>query len=798
MRIGINLVPLNPTKIGGMEQYFRNIFAYFLEQDRHEYYLFVSYHNEASLQFADRKVKRVFIREYPGLTEITQKVYALHLDLWFCPFLVLEPCFLRIPSVVTIPDIQHEYFPEYFPKQVLDWRRKAFGFSAQKADAVLTLSEYSKSTIVERYGINPEKVFPIHLDAGLEFSSNQEPQRQYLVKTKRSLPERYAFYPANTWPHKNHLTLFKALQRLKKKGMTLPLVMTGSVSDGSDPVIREIKKLGLAEQVQYLGYVDNSEMPCIFQNAAFLVFPSKFEGFGIPLVEAMKTGCPIICANSASIPEVAGEAALFFDPDDDQKLAALMEELLHDDDLKKQLIAKGLARAQLFSWERTAKDTLAVLEKAAERQTQADLMQADLIPAELIPANHAPAERLPLISVITPSLNQGKFIRETIESVLNQNYRNIEYIVVDGGSADETVEILQSYGERITWLSEPDEGQADAVNKGIKLAKGEIIGWLNSDDTYCPGALSKAAEFLSMHPELDVVYGEGQHITETGDIIDRYPTEQFNYERLAETCFICQPSAFIRRRVFDHVQLDKDLHLCMDYAFWIETGQCFNYAYIPELFASSRLYPGNKTLSRRKEVYQEVFKTVKKFYGYLPFCWIQGYVNFRLGKISHASGRRLFTYIFSTLFLIGYNAAKPGYVFGEIKRVLKEKSAVPLSPPVGDQYADGWIGPCLTKQFYISAQTSQLRIRGKHLWPDEEVLEVAVFAGERRISEFTVRDKGNFRRVITLHPGECGLYEIKLVPNNTFIPARLGINSDTRELSFILDSIEVVSEGVSN
>lgn len=363
MRVGINLMPLNPTKIGGMEQYFRNVFDYFLKQEKHEYYIFVSHHNEASLQFTNQNVKRVFIREYPGLDEISRKIRELPLDLWFCPFLILEPLTLKLPSVVTIPDIQHEYFPEFFPKHILDWRHQTYRASARKANAILTLSDYSKQTIVERYGVRADKVYSIHLDAGLEFSSCQHSLGKENAKSRHSLPEQFAFFPANTWPHKNHITLLRALKRLKDRGTSLPLVMTGFASEGYDTVAQEIQRLDLGSQVHYLGYVDKDEMPYIYQKAAFLVFPSKFEGFGIPLVEAMKTGCPIICSNSTSIPEVAGDAALYFDPDDDQKLASLMEELLSSPQLKLELIEKGFERAKLFSWEKTAQETLAVLEK---------------------------------------------------------------------------------------------------------------------------------------------------------------------------------------------------------------------------------------------------------------------------------------------------------------------------------------------------------------------------------------------------------------------------------------------------
>src|SRR5262249_45140624 len=133
----------------------------------------------------------------------------------------------------------------------------------------------------------------------------------------------------------------------------------------------------------------------------------------------------------------------------------------------------------------------------------------------------------PLVSIVTPSFNQGRFIRETIESVLLQDYPNLEYMVIDGGSTDETVSILERYRDRFFWVSEPDRGQAHAINKGWKRAKGDILAWLNSDDMYLPGAISNAARYLVDHPEIGLVYGDGYHVAEDGRMLSLYPTERF-------------------------------------------------------------------------------------------------------------------------------------------------------------------------------------------------------------------------------------------------------------------------------
>jgi glycosyltransferase involved in cell wall biosynthesis len=152
------------------------------------------------------------------------------------------------------------------------------------------------------------------------------------------------------------------------------------------------------------------------------------------------------------------------------------------------------------------------------------------------------------VSIITPSYNQGRYLERTIRSVLEQR-RPFEYLVMDGGSSDESVEILQRYSAELQWVSEADRGQADAVNKGLARATGEIIGWLNSDDIFYPGAVAAAADFLMRRPDVDVVYGNGNHIDEHDRVIEPYPTEDWDFERLKERCFLCQPAVFFRRRL---------------------------------------------------------------------------------------------------------------------------------------------------------------------------------------------------------------------------------------------------------
>jgi len=223
---------------------------------------------------------------------------------------------------------------------------------------------------------------------------------------------------------------------------------------------------------------------------------------------------------------------------------------------------------------------------------------------------------LPKISVITPSYNQGKFLEKTILSVLEQGYPNLEYIIIDGGSTDESVEIIRKYQDRLAWwVSEPDRGQSHAINKGFARATGEIFGWLNSDDWYHPGALQAVAAAFAANPEAGAVVGAGDYVDETGTVIDLNVPRGISLDSIYSWFdeYFWQPSCFFTREAWVQCgPLDESLVYAMDLDLWIRIAKKYEFAVIETMLSSSLKHPDAKTTAQAHASDQAAMEVIIK------------------------------------------------------------------------------------------------------------------------------------------------------------------------------------------
>lgn len=204
----------------------------------------------------------------------------------------------------------------------------------------------------------------------------------------------------------------------------------------------------------------------------------------------------------------------------------------------------------------------------------------------------------PRIALITPSCNTGRYVADAINSVLAQEYPNVDYLVMDGGSTDQTLDVLRSFGNRVRWVSQRDEGQSDAIRRGFEQTSGEVLGWLNADDLLAPGALRRISEVFSQDPDIALVYGDASYVDAAGvEIGPCVNVEPFNAKRLFHySDFIVQPAAFFRRSAYEAVGgLDPKLHYGMDYDLWLKLARAHKVVYLPEQLARYRWLTDNKT-----------------------------------------------------------------------------------------------------------------------------------------------------------------------------------------------------------
>jgi glycosyltransferase involved in cell wall biosynthesis len=295
------------------------------------------------------------------------------------------------------------------------------------------------------------------------------------------------------------------------------------------------------------------------------------------------------------------------------------------------------------------------------------------------------------ISVVVPSYNQGRFIDDTIRSLLDQNYPDLEILVMDGGSTDDTVERLKAYGDRIRWISEKDEGQSDAIVKGFSRTSKPWITWLNSDDFQCDRALWRVNDAVQAQPDAEVVIGGGHYTHEDGTYLRDYPTVDVGpnvdmRREMFEKGYVAQPSIFYTRALYDRVGgLNRALNFCMDYELWARFAVAgARFARVEADISANRWYETTKTAAQIFDLYAEVVATQKRLFGRVSPYFVQAisdhlYTKF-YSQFFGDSGHLFLRWVWFKALWVALNTTAPGYCFKGLFRHTLAKSG----PAVGD------------------------------------------------------------------------------------------------------------------
>lgn len=381
MHVAFALLTLFPGRVGGSESNVRGLLGEFAAGNGPErvsllanarvaaaYGHFaagpVSVHPVPRYRAGDSDATRLLAMITAGpLKRLLAAAMPAGIDVLHHPVTVPVPSLPGVPTVTTVYDLQHHDLPRFFSRGERAFRRWAYDGAARRADLVLTTSEFSRTRLIDLVGVAPERVEAVHMGIDHERFTAAPQDADDRLAIRLGLPERFLVYPANLWPHKNHDRLIDALAAARDK--EIGLVLTGQDLGRADGLAQRARRLGLGDRVRHLGYLQPADVPSLLRKATAMIFPSLYEGFGSPPLEAMACGCPAACSLAGSLPEVVGEGALTFDPVSVEAIAEAIDRISGDASLRATLRANGLTRASAFSWSAAAARHRSVYERAA-------------------------------------------------------------------------------------------------------------------------------------------------------------------------------------------------------------------------------------------------------------------------------------------------------------------------------------------------------------------------------------------------------------------------------------------------
>jgi len=285
------------------------------------------------------------------------------INLFHGPAFMAPPFHRHFRSVATIHDLVAFHHPHTIPTKYAFYMRFLIHLMIRKADGIITVSDFIRGEIIRQFRVDESRVFTVPNSVSDHFKPVEDRERIEILKRKYGIHKRYFLHVGNIEPRKNLINLFKACDLVwNKLGGDFQLVVVGKRGWLYREIFETLRRAKFAEDVVFTGYVQDGDIPTLYSGADFFVFPSLYEGFGLPILEAMRCGVPVIASRVASLPEVAGDAALYVDPNDPGDIAEKMVKLAFDETLKEALRRKGFVQAANFSWEKTAKKTLDVYE----------------------------------------------------------------------------------------------------------------------------------------------------------------------------------------------------------------------------------------------------------------------------------------------------------------------------------------------------------------------------------------------------------------------------------------------------
>ena len=366
-RFGFNEKTGLPNRVGSSEFCFQLLTSLHKIDKVNEYSIFLPVSPPADMPSVTEKWKYVVFRAKKlwTLLGLSRKLLSYKdIGVFFSPTHYLP---LRVPvkSVISILDVSYLYFPGLFKKKDLYQLKLWGGYSIRKATKIITISNSSKNDIIKAYGVKSEKVTVVYPGIKQISSIKQKELSMEDLKEKFGISSHYILFVGTLQPRKNIVKLIQAFSKITKQD--IELVIVGKKGWQYEEILAAPEKFGIKTKVKFLDSVSDSDLPLIYKKALCFVLPSLYEGFGLPILEAMQYGCPVLTSNVSSLPEAGGDAAVYFNPEDIDEIASKIEDVISDPKLREEMIKKGYNQIKKFSWEKTARETLAILEEIGRK-----------------------------------------------------------------------------------------------------------------------------------------------------------------------------------------------------------------------------------------------------------------------------------------------------------------------------------------------------------------------------------------------------------------------------------------------